>query len=146
VKPESEEYLIHLDHSIKEIGRGGFQQEVNDGFAQAGYEFVYHTHDSRNSPKGFPDTIVAVEPSKHYLSGRPPLIVIELKAANNKPTPEQLAWLNAFRLCGAMTFVLWPRHRLVLNDLYAGNFNSPRVTNRLHLYEKGVGNARTPEL
>lgn len=64
--------------------------------------------------------------------------MIELKVGNNKPGPEQLEWLAAFRDSGAMTFVLWPRHRKVLSHLYAGNFEHHLVQNRLHVYEKVI--------
>jgi len=46
---------------------------------------VYHTHDSRHSPAGFPDLVMV----------RPPrLVFAELKAgAHLKPTPAQAEWL-----------------------------------------------------
>jgi hypothetical protein len=45
---------------------------------------------------GFPDLVLV----------RPPrMIVAELKAGKNKPNPEQVAWLNAFRGCNLEVYV-----------------------------------------
>lgn len=123
----SEEYQRHLDNSVKESGRGGFQDEVTKGFRDAGFSFVYHTHDSRHSPKGYPD--LSILDSEFHL-------VIELKVGDNKPSDAQIAWLKAFRKAGALTFVLWPRHRPVLNLLYQGQYGHPLVAARLHKYTK----------
>lgn len=51
---------------------------------------VYHTHDSRRSPAGFPDLIIV---------GRR-LIARELKTAKGKITPAQHMWLNGLRHAG----------------------------------------------
>jgi len=139
MKPDSEEYLNHLDHSIKEIGRNGFQQEVSDGFSsKAGglFDLVYHTQDSRNSPKGFPDTQVPIPPSFWFLNSPPPLLVIELKVRDNKPSEDQLAWLRALRANGAWTFCLWPRHRLALREMYNANWGHHEIQKRLHVYTR----------
>ena len=45
---------------------------------------VYHTHDSRRSPEGFPD-VVLTKPGR--------LIFAELKSRIGKPTAEQARWL-----------------------------------------------------
>lgn len=128
MKTDSEEYLNHLDHSIKEKGgRGTFTIEVVNGFREAWFNFVYHTHDSRNSPVGYPD--LSILDSEFH-------IIIELKVGNNKPSAKQVEWLRAFRQTGALTFVLWPRHRPVLRELYAGRYNNPLVQERLHVYTK----------
>lgn len=140
VRADAEEYLDYQDHSIQETGSRGFQQEVTNGF-KVRYGCVYHTHDSRNSPAGYPDTIVVARSWEGLLRGKPPLIVIELKVAERKPSPEQLMWLKAFKGAGAMTFVLWPRHRPVLNKLYDGDFNHPSVQERLHIYVKQLQKA-----
>jgi hypothetical protein len=133
VKSTDEEYLHSLDTSINEKK---WQQEVTGGFPRL-FPCVYHTFNSRNSPKGFPDTIVPVPPSLWFYRDKPPpLIVIELKVGNNKPTGDQLTWLMAFATTGAWTFVLWPRHRPVLNELYAANWGSPKIRERMHVYTK----------
>jgi hypothetical protein len=48
----------------------------------------YHTHDSRHSPKGFPDLIIL---------GRGRMVVSELKRQREKPTPDQEKWLREYR-------------------------------------------------
>ena len=140
MRTDSEEYLNHLDHSIKEIGRNGFQQEVTNGFVQAG-SLAYHTHNSRNSLEGYPDSMVPLmlraailEPFRRP-AGAMVLTVIELKCRDNTPSNKQIGWLDALRRCGALTFCLWPRHRPVLGDLYDGLITA-RVLERLHVYEK----------
>jgi len=45
----------------------------------------YHTHDSRRSDPGFPDSIIV---------GRR-VIAVELKRQTEHPSPEQVAWLDA---------------------------------------------------
>ncbi len=66
-----------------------FQQQVINLARYLGWEFMYHTFDSRHSPAGFPDLILLKE-------GR--LVVIELKRdAKGQPTPEQYFWLCAFK-------------------------------------------------
>ena len=133
---DSEEYLQAQDNTILEVGRKGFQQEVTNEFNRL-FPCVYHTHDSRNSPKGFPDMIVPVPNSLWFDALRPPpLIVIELKVRNNKPSDDQFRWLSLFAETGAWTFVLWPRHRPVLAELYSANWNSPKLRDRLHVYTK----------
>ena len=57
---------------------------------------VYHTHDSRRSPAGFPDLV---------LCGRQ-LIFAEVKAERGKITIEQSAWLQSLRDAGAQAY-LW---------------------------------------
>lgn len=52
--------------------------------------------------KGFPDLVLIHEQ-------RGLLVVAELKVGNNRPSPEQKAWLRAFAAVGARTFTWWPR-------------------------------------
>src|SRR3990167_7541602 len=61
---------------------------------------MYHTHDSRRSDAGFPDLVM-------IRRGR--LIVAELKREKGKTTPDQEAWIEAFRwICGAKVYVWRP--------------------------------------
>ena len=52
---------------------------------------VYHTFDSRRSAPGFPDL-------RMIRAGV--LLAIELKVGNNRCSPQQFAWLSAFRAAG----------------------------------------------
>lgn len=52
--------------------------------------------------KGFPDLVLI-----HEVRGA--LVAAELKVGNNRASPEQKAWLRAFRAIGAQTFVWWPK-------------------------------------
>lgn len=132
MRPTDEEYLNHLDHSIKEIGRGGWQEEVTNEFKRCGWGHVYHTWNSRNSPKGFPDVVIC---------GASRVIAIELKVGNNKPSDEQIGWLKAFKFSGALTFAFWPRHREVVRLIASGKWgvNALVETGRLHVYTKQGG-------
>ena len=51
---------------------------------------VYHTHDSRRSPAGFPD-LVLVRSER--------LIFAELKKEKGRVTPDQKRWLDALEAC-----------------------------------------------
>lgn len=50
----------------------------------------YHTYDSRRSPSGFPDVVLASPPS---------LLVRELKAERGRVTPRQRQWLEDLHGC-----------------------------------------------
>lgn len=78
---------------------------------------VYHTHDSRKSPAGFPDLVIA---------GRR-LIMRELKTERGKLTPDQERWLAALRYAGIDADVWRP------SDWLAGN-----VTRQLQALRVGV--------
>lgn len=62
----------------------------------------YHTHDSRHSPDGFPDTVIIAQ---HRL------IIAELKREGNRPTAAQQRWLDAFAQVRTVETYCWcPRH------------------------------------
>jgi hypothetical protein len=54
----------------------------------------YHTHNSRRSEGGFPDSVVVRDPEAWE---RPWLVAIELKSETGKATPAQLVWGAALR-------------------------------------------------
>jgi hypothetical protein len=56
---------------------------------------VYHTHDSRRSPAGFPDLVIAFPRSGA-------IVFAELKSATGRVTPEQDEWHRALAVRGAM--------------------------------------------
>lgn len=66
-----------------------FQQAVIETARHAGFEFVYHTFDSRHSPAGFPDLVMLKEKV---------MIVAELKIPPDQLKPEQYFWLLAFSM------------------------------------------------
>ena len=73
------------------------------------FTLAYHTHDSRNSQKGFPD-LCMVHPERNRI------IFAELKNDHGYPTDEQRMWAAAL-LCvqdeypDAVTYRLWrPKH------------------------------------
>lgn len=60
---------------------------------------VYHTHDSRRSPAGWPDLILA----------RPPrLLAVELKSERGRVTVKQREWLEGLAACGVSVAVWRP--------------------------------------
>ncbi len=69
------------------ITHAQFQYSIVDLAQRLGYEFIYHTWNSRNSPAGFPDLILLRE-------GR--MIVAELKIPPDTLKPEQYFWLLEF--------------------------------------------------
>lgn len=76
-----------------------FQAKVIAAARQQGW-LVYHTYDSRKSEPGFPDLVMV---------RRPRMICAELKVKPNKPSPEQLAWLEELAACnGDNAFVWYP--------------------------------------
>ena len=69
------------DNNIEE---SELQATIRQGALRHGWLY-YHTHDSRGSDSGFPDTVLA----------RPgALIFAELKNATRKATQAQLVWLD----------------------------------------------------
>ena len=62
---------------------------------------TYHTWNSSNSTKGFPD-IVAIHPS-----GRG--IAWEIKGPKGRVTREQQEWINLFKATGFDARVIFPR-------------------------------------
>jgi hypothetical protein len=72
------------------------------GYAKLMGWLGYHTHDSRNSAKGFPDLV---------LVRRGRLVFAELKALTGRVKPEQQEWLEALgHVAGENTVVevhLW---------------------------------------
>src|SRR5262245_34848460 len=81
---------------------------------------VYHTHDSRRCAPGFPDLLL--------LRGAV-LIVAELKVGNNKLSPQQRAWLSAFRAAGIPAYEWrpgsWPEIESVLRSLQGVTMADP---------------------
>jgi hypothetical protein len=64
---------------------------------------VYHTHDSRRSPAGFPDLVIV---------GPGGVLFRELKAMSGRITRDQMTWLAALEQAGANASVWRPMHWL----------------------------------
>ena len=61
-----------------------FMQQIVDTARWCGWTLIYHTHDSRRSPAGFPDLVLA-RPHR--------LIFAEVKTETGRVTQAQLAWI-----------------------------------------------------
>jgi hypothetical protein len=94
--------------SVPRISERRFMQQVVD-LAKLLKWRVYHTHDSRHSPAGFPDLV---------LVRRPRVLFVELKVGKNVPTDEQIAWLLDLHDCGQVVHIWrpedWPFIELTL--------------------------------
>ena len=77
-----------------------FQQQIIDLAKLSGYEWIYHTWNSRHSPAGFPDLVIIKE-------GRQ--IVAELKVGKDNLSAEQYFWLLEFKkVKNTEVYVWWP--------------------------------------
>lgn len=82
------------------ISHKAFLQQVVELARFAGYELIYHTWDSRNSPAGYPDLMLLKDRI---------LIVAELKIPPDNLSPEQYFWLLEFSdVPGVDVYVWWP--------------------------------------
>ena len=73
-------------------------------YAQLKGFLVYHTHNSKHSPEGFPD-LVMVRPSKPDRPAR--LVIAELKSEKGRLRPMQKLWLEYLRECEGVETFLW---------------------------------------
>jgi hypothetical protein len=79
-----------------------FQQTVVTYAKYAGWDLVYHTHDSRRSEAGFPDLVMVRAADKR-------VIYRELKTETGKLTRAQKAWIDTLQAAGADADVWRPR-------------------------------------
>ena len=75
-----------------------FQQRIIELARYKGFDSIYHTHDSRHSPAGFPDLLLLKDQR---------MIVAELKAGKNNLSAEQYFWLLAFTEITEDVYVWW---------------------------------------
>ena len=80
------------------ISEAAFQSAVVK-IARANNWLWYHTHDSRRSPSGFVDGVLAKAGS--------PLYLVELKTDVGQVTPAQAAWLEALGGCTGVVSAIW---------------------------------------
>jgi hypothetical protein len=71
------------------MSEGDLQASVVDVARRMG-GLVYHTHDSRRSPAGFPDLVITFPRTGS-------LIFVELKSSTGRLRPEQAQWLEALQ-------------------------------------------------
>ena len=89
------------EEGVKEVT---FQKQVVKLAVVLGWkrEFIYHTHDSRRSGKGFPDLVMLREPR---------IVYIELKRDKNSyPSKEQKSWIAELEKCGQEVYLWRPKH------------------------------------
>lgn len=92
-----------------EADEKSFQQAVVDLAKKNGW-LVYHTYDSRKSTAGFPDLVLV----------RERVLWLELKVHPNKPTAEQLRWIDALKAAGQWAWVLYPEEWANVVNLLEG--------------------------
>lgn len=96
------------NHLKRALSESEFQQQVTD-LADVLHLKWYHTHDSRRSPSGFPDLVVA---------GAGGLAFIELKSAKGKVSKEQREWIDALALVHDHVYVCYPSDLDALVNLF----------------------------
>lgn len=103
VKPAESQAVAH------NIGETTFQDGVVEYAEAAGWE-AFHVTIAKKSKAGWPDLVLF----KHRI------VAIELKVEPNKPTADQLAWIDRFNAAGAEAFVAypedWPRVKAILDE------------------------------
>jgi hypothetical protein len=87
-----------------------FQRQVVALARLCGYRLIYHTHDARRSPAGFPD-LVLLRPGSEDRAGH--LVMLELKTEHGRPTVDQVEWLAGLATVPGITVRLarpsdWP--------------------------------------
>jgi hypothetical protein len=96
-----------LDIRVKAMTEAQLQTQVIDMARFHGFDFAYHTHDSRRSAAGFPDLVLV-----SIRQGR--VLFRELKREKGRVTPAQQQWLDALTATGQDACVWRPR------DLFSG--------------------------
>lgn len=105
------------DVFIRERGAGGrpvtereFQTDVLDLARQRAW-LHYHTFDSRRSPEGFPDLVLARRLSSEGEADRAEVLFAELKRAKGRTSDAQERWLRLLRAAGLEAYVWRPSDR-----------------------------------
>jgi hypothetical protein len=83
------------------VSEAAWQASVLRLLRQHGYDYVYHTFDSRRSPSGFPDVIACHREPGHVC------YAIECKTDTGQVTPAQAAWLEALAGCTGVVADIW---------------------------------------
>ncbi len=80
------------------ISEEAFRAQVIELAELMGWDLIYHTHDSRRSPPGFPDLAL----------GRERIIWAELKRDDGILTGEQYLWLERLQQTGHEAYLWQP--------------------------------------
>ncbi|MDR4533224.1 VRR-NUC domain-containing protein [Glutamicibacter sp. PS] len=91
---------MKVRHPVLDWTEEAFQNEVISAAKGLGFTKIYHTHDSRRSPAGFPD-LVLVHPRRG-------VIFAELKSERGRVSDAQQAWLEDLRAAGQVAYVWRP--------------------------------------
>ena len=84
--------------ATKIITEAVHQRQVTELARWCRWTLIYHTHDSRRSPAGFPDLVLV----------RPPRILfVELKTDKGRVSPAQRLWLYTLAKCPGVEVYLW---------------------------------------
>lgn len=95
-------YRTHRGALILDPSEGGLDQRIEHLAAMTGWK-RYHTHNSKNSPEGWPDLVLANAELRRVL-------FVELKDVTRQPTQPQKDWLGVLSACG-LECALWrPQH------------------------------------
>lgn len=79
--------------SAPEISESQFQSQVIELATLLGFTLIYHTHDSRRSPSGFPDLVLV---SGH----RAAVLFRELKKESGRVSGTQKDWIAGLQSAG----------------------------------------------
>lgn len=103
--------LAHVSEAV-------WQAQIKTWAERGGWHFFHITNCEhyRRNKAGFPDCVL--------IRGTV-LMVAELKKESGKTTPEQEAWLAAFRLAGIQAFVWRPSDADEVERLLTGGGNAP---------------------
>ena len=95
-----EQYRAYVTRHATPLSEAAFMQAIVRLARMHGW-LAYHTHNSKRSPEGFPDLVLA-----HPGGGRP-IIMSELKTNTGQLTKPQEVWLAALAASDGMVTALW---------------------------------------
>lgn len=104
-------------HPLVTSSEDAWQRQVLDFARLLGYGLVYHTHDSRRSPAGFPDLVLL-----NARAGR--VVFLELKREGGRVRAEQRAWIAGLQECGIVAEIVEPSDLHLVHALLAGRVRS----------------------
>jgi hypothetical protein len=79
-------------------------------YAERAGWLVYHTHNSRRSPSGFPDL---------FMVRGDRAVALECKAGRGQASPDQKKWIARMNQAGIPAYVVWPVDEAMVMGLLA---------------------------